>query len=151
MSSEESLSVRSISVDAETPETEQVMATVAEFAELAKLGAERSAAADGNGDCAPLSPPDVSLHSVPRGGGGDGSDGYTDDPEVSTDATPVEENNEGSDDRDAIPFESISKMSTTSSSGSEEEKEEEGRGEIRARWPYAERDGLWKSNLCSFG
>ena len=132
MSSEESLSVRSISVDAETPETEQVMATVAEFAELAKLGAERSAAADGNGDCAPLSPPDVSLHSVPRGGGGDGSDGYTDDPEVSTDATPVEENNEGSDDRDAIPFESISKMSTTSSSGSEEEEEEEeeGRGEI---------------------
>ena len=133
MSSEESLSVRSISVDAETPETEQVMATVAE---LAKLGAERSAAADGNGDCAPLSPPDVSLHSVPRGGGGgDGSDGYTDDPEVSTDATPVEENNEGSDDRDAIPFESISKMSTTSSSGSEGEEEEgdQGRGEIRAR------------------
>ena len=130
MSSEESLSVRSISVDAETPETEQVMATVAEFAELAKLGAERSAAADGNGDCAPLSPPDVSLHSMPHGGGsGDDNDDDLDDPEVSTDATPVEENNKGSG---TIPFESISKMSTTSSSGSEEEEEEEeeGRGEI---------------------
>ena len=132
MSSEESLSVRSISVDVETPEkeTEQVMATVAE---LAKLRVERSAAADGNGDCAPLSPPDVSLHSMPHGGGsGDDNDDDLDDPEVSTDATPVEENNEGSDDRDAIPFESISKMSTTSSSGSEEEEEEEeeGRGEI---------------------
>ena len=47
MSSEESLSVRSISVDVETPEkeTEQIMATVAE---LAKLRVERSAAADGN-------------------------------------------------------------------------------------------------------
>ena len=128
MSSEESLSVRSISVDVETPETEteQVMATVAE---LAKLSAERSAAADGNGDCAPLSPPDVSLHSMPRGD----EDDCLDDPEVSTDATPVEENNKGAgDDRGTIPFESISKMSTTSSSGSEEEEEEEeeGRGEI---------------------
>ena len=128
MSSEESLSVRSISVDVETPEkeTEQVMATVAE---LAKLRGERSAA-DGNGDCAPLSPPDVSLHSMPHGGGsGDDNDDDLDDPEVSTDATPVEENNKGSG---TIPFESISKMSTTSSSGSEEEEEEEeeGRGEI---------------------
>ena len=135
MSSEESLSVRSISVDVETPETEQVMATVAD---LAKLGLERSAAAaaaaataDGNGDCLPLSPPDVSLHSVPRGG----SD-CLDDQEVSTDATPVEENNEGGvGGRGTIPFESISKMSTTSSSGSEGEEEEgdQGRGEIRAR------------------
>ena len=131
MSSEESLSVRSISVDVETPETEQVMATVAD---LAKLGLERSAAAadpDGNGDCRPLSPPDVSLHSVPRGG----SD-CLDDQEVSTDATPVEENNEGGvGGRGTIPFESISKMSTTSSSGSEGEEEEgdQGRGEIRAR------------------
>ena len=127
MSSEESLSVRSISVDVETPETEteQVMATVAE---LAKLSAERSAA-DGDADCVPLSPPDVSLHSMPRGD----EDDCLDDPEVSTDATPVEENNKGAgDDRGTIPFESISKMSTTSSSGSEEEKEE-GRGEIRAR------------------
>ena len=117
MSSEESLSVRSISVDVETPETEQVMATVAG---LAKLGSM-----DGG---APLSPPDFSLlHSTPlgRGGGGD-----PEEPEVSADATPVEENNKGSgDDRGTIPFESISKMSTTSSSESEGEEEEGGREE----------------------
>ena len=116
MSSEESLSVRSISVDVETPETEQVMATVAG---LAKLGSM-----DGG---APLSPPDFSLlHSTPPGGGC----GDPEEPEVSADATPVEENNKGSgDDRGTIPLESISKMSTTSSSESEGEEEEGGREE----------------------
>ena len=122
MSSEESLSVRSISVDVETPETEQVMATVAG---LAKLGSM-----DGG---APLSPPDFSLlHSTPP-----------EEPEVSADATPVEENNKGSgDDRGTIPFESISKMSTTSSSESEGEEEEGGReeggggGEITSEMRY---------------
>ena len=127
MSSEESLSVRSISVDVETPETEQVMATVAG---LAKLGSM-----DGG---APLSPPDFSLlHSTPPGGGGD-----PEEPEVSADATPVEENNKGSgDDRGTIPFESISKMSTTSSSESEGEEEDRGGeggggGEITSEMRY---------------
>ena len=130
MSSEESLSVRSISVDVETPETEQAMATVAG---LAKLGSM-----DGG---APLSPPDFSLlHSTPPGGGGGGGD--PEEPEVSADATPVEENNKGSgDDRGTIPFESISKMSTTSSSESEGEEEDGGReggggGEITSEMRY---------------
>ena len=130
MSSEESLSVRSISVDVETPETEQVLATVAG---LAKLGSM-----DGG---APLSPPDFSLlHSTPPGGGGDDE---PEEPEVSADATPVEENNKGSSgDRGTIPFESISKMSTTSSSDSEGEEEDGGReeggggGEITSEMRY---------------
>ena len=122
LSSEDSLSVRSISVD-ETPETEVPTATNV----MSKYVLQQQQDSSAKSCDRLLSPPDVSLASTTSPGDDDGEEDDGDDGDGAENTTPVANINNvivcPDDDSAAVPFESVTKMSiTSSSSGSEKGK-----------------------------